>query len=72
MCTTDDFCNDDAGKYASYEPVMELNDSYNNWIMRYDLHCASGAKIGMIGSSFFLGWALTLMILPRVSDIYGR
>ena len=55
-----------------YRPNMALEDSYDNWIMRYDLHCASSSKIGMIGSSFFLGWVLTLMILPRISDIYGR
>ena len=51
---------------------MALEDSYDNWIMRYDLHCASSSKIGMIGSSFFLGWVLTLVIFPRISDIYGR
>ena len=51
---------------------MKLEDSYDNWIMRFDLHCASPSKIGLIGSAFFAGWVFTLAIIPRISDLYGR
>lgn len=52
---------------------MELDDSYNNWIERYDLHCASGFKIGLIGATPFIGWVITLTFLPRLSDaVFGR
>lgn len=37
-----------------------------------DLACTSGAKIGLLGSIYFVGWAFAALILPRLSDIYGR
>jgi len=51
---------------------MELRDSYHNWIGRLDLVCASGSKIGFIGSSFFIGWFISLTFVPRLADLYGR
>ena len=69
-CKPTDFCNDPTVK--SFEPNMDLPDSYNNWVQRFDLHCASGGKIGLIGSSLFIGWVTTLLIVPRISDRYGR
>ena len=70
-CTPADFCND-TSTISSYEPNMDLTDSYENWIGRYGLECASGAKIGIIGSAFFVGWVISLLIVPRVSDTHGR
>ena len=40
--------------------------------MKLDLACQSDFTIGMIGASYFIGWACTLLILPRFADIYGR
>ena len=52
---------------------MDLPDSYDNWILRYDLHCASGMKIGMISAIVFIGWIVTLTFLPNLSDtVFGR
>jgi MFS family permease len=28
--------------------------------------------IGLMGSSFFLGWVISCIFLPRLADIYGR
>ena len=71
-CKPKDFCAPDSS-VTSFRPNMELKDSYYNWVLRYDLHCASGAKIGMIGASFFIGWIITLLFVPRLSDAYlGR
>lgn len=69
-CKPKDFC--DNPDVLSYEPNWDREDSYNNWITRFDLHCASNSKIGLIGSSYFSGWALTLTFLPRLSDLFGR
>lgn len=69
-CKPKDFC--DNPDVLSYEPNWDREDSYNNWITRFDLHCASNSKIGFIGSSYFTGWALTLTFLPRLSDLFGR
>lgn len=51
---------------------MALSDSYDNWVGRFSLECASKSTIGFLGSSFFIGWIVTLTFLPRLSDLYGR
>ena len=66
----EDFCNNPTVTF--YTPNMTLEDSYENWIHRFDLTCASDAKIGFIGTSYFIGWICTLIFIPRFSDIYGR
>ena len=70
ICTPADFCSDPT--VTSYEPNMDLADSYYNWILKYDLHCASKMKIGIIGSVPFIGWVSTLLFIPRLADVYGR
>ena len=69
-CTPKEFCNNP--NVVSFEPNMDLEDSYDNWVMRFDLHCASPDKIGAIAASFAFGWVLTLLIIPRLSDLHGR
>ena len=51
---------------------MNLEDSYDNWVQRFNLHCASKSKIGFISSAFFAGHVFTLIWVPRVSDLFGR
>lgn len=70
VSTPEDFCHDT--KVESYTPNMELEDSYDNWVTSLNLHCASGTKIGFLGGAFFLGWAITVLFLPRISDLFGR
>ena len=66
----DDFCNDP--NVRSYVPNMALNDSYDNWVNRFDLTCAPKSKISLIGTAYFVGLICTMVILPRFSDLYGR
>ena len=47
-------------------------ESIHNWHQKFDLMCESKFKVGMIGSSFFIGWCLSLLWVPRLADIYGR
>ena len=70
ICTPADFCSDPT--VTSFEPNMDLADSYYNWILKFDLLCASKMKIGIIGSSPFIGWVSTLLFIPRLADVYGR
>jgi len=51
-CQPEDFCNDPS--VFSVKPNLELADSYDNWIISFNLQCASKADIGLIGSSFFI------------------
>jgi MFS family permease len=37
-----------------------------------DLICVSKKKIGLIGSSYFTGWTITLLWVPLLADKYGR
>ena len=34
--------------------------------------CEEDWKVGFLGSSFFIGWASSLLWMPRLADIYGR
>ena len=46
--------------------------SLQNWVDQYDLTCIEHAKIGLLGTMIFLGWMTSSMVVPRLSDIYGR
>ena len=70
ICKPEDFCKDP--NVLSYTPNMDLPDSYENWVGKLDLTCASGTKMGFIASAYFIGWISTLLFLPRLSDLYGR
>jgi len=70
VCTPADFCGNPL--VVSFKPNMALEDSYDNFIVRYDLHCAAKSEIGLIGSSFFIGSLISLTALPRFSDLNGR
>ena len=37
-----------------------------------DLTCVDHSTIGFLGTMLFLGWMTGSMIIPRLSDIYGR
>ena len=69
-CTPADFC--DNPNVISFEPNYGLEDTYDNWVQRFNLHCAPKSKIGFISSAFFAGWVFTLIWVPRVSDLFGR
>lgn len=43
-----------------------------NWIEQLDLTCASKDRIGLLGMAFFAGLFFGLLILPSLSDKYGR
>ena len=69
-CQPADFC--DSPDVVSYTPDKTHKDYYENLFNKFDLHCAPSYKVELIGSSFFLGWILTLAVIPRFSDKYGR
>lgn len=48
--------------------------SLHNWVEpdKLNLICEPGWKIGLMGSMVFVGWVITLPIIPRISDIYSR
>jgi len=44
----------------------------HNWVEKLNLECVDSFKIGLIGSSYFIGWVCTLLILPGLADYFGR
>ncbi len=73
------FCEDPTIKHK-----IDWDDriSLHNWVERLDLACkfyyvywfqgTSKAKIGLLGSIYFAGWAIAAILLPRLSDMFGR
>ena len=37
-----------------------------------DLECQPPGKIGLLGAAYMLGWAVSILWLPRLADIHGR
>lgn len=68
-CNADNICN---GTVISYEVDWDNINSLHNWVEKLDLTCEPGWKIGMLGSTVFIGWCATLPWLPRLSDVYSR
>jgi len=49
-----------------------MTDPIHGWSEKLNLACVNNYKIGLIGGSYFIGWVLTLLIVGRLADIYGR
>ena len=49
-------------------------ESYHNWVdpKKLDLTCKDEAVIGLIPSMYFVGFAVSCGIVPRIADLYGR
>ena len=43
-----------------------------NLIRRLQLECSSASQIGLIGSIYFIGWTVGALVIPSLSDRYGR
>ena len=48
--------------------------SFKNWVDpdKLDLTCESKVLIGFLGAFFFIGFAISSAIIPRIADLYGR
>ena len=42
----------------------------HNWFQDLNLMCSS--NVGLLGSLYFLGIAVSTFVIPRLSDIFGR
>ena len=69
-CARDDFCT--ASQPIQWKIDYSTNKALHNYVEKLNLTCASKITVGLIGSSFFFGWAFSLLWVPRLADIYGR
>jgi MFS transporter, putative metabolite:H+ symporter len=51
---------------------MDSDSTLINWIDKFGMQCAPKQQFGMFGSMFFAGVVIGSLVLPRLSDIYGR
>lgn len=55
-----------------YKVDYGAKKTIKNFIIQYDLHCASNNYISMIGSAFLMGTFTGSMFLPQLADLVGR
>ena len=68
-CVPKDFCKDSS---ISAEIDWSSNTSLHNWVEQLNLECADPDDVGFIGSSYFIGVMVSVLIIPRLSDLVGR
>lgn len=71
LCTAEYICEADS-RILDWHIDDSNSKTLQNWQQRLDLMCVPSWKVGMIGTSFFIGWASTLLWLPRFGDKFGR
>lgn len=76
-CTNIDFCESlreegSPTRALEYMVDTESPSSLNNWIQHFDLECAPKKQWGMFGALFFAGVTSGSLIIPRLSDKFGR
>lgn len=71
-CSQEDFCLDNKLDPTVDFRVKESLYSIDNWVKQYNLTCSSRKTIGSIGTLYFLGMILGSLVVPKLSDVYGR
>ena len=71
VCTASNICQGD-DRIASWEIDWNSDLSLHNWQEKLDLMCEPEWKVKMMVSSYFIGWCVTLLWLPLLSDGFGR
>lgn len=76
-CIPHYFCKNDlhaekGERVVNWSVVKDSNITLTNLMTKHDLICASKAVISSFGMSYFAGYASGSMILPALSDKYGR
>ena len=50
------------------------DETIDNWVSpdKFNLLCEPKWKVGLLGSFFFIGVVATMLVIPPLSDAYGR
>jgi len=67
-CSREDHCRDP----LAFPVDWESSRSVNNLVQQLGLECAEPYQIGMLGSSFFIGMTLFVVLITRLGDLLGR
>ena len=71
QCTQEEICVEHLDK-SQYHADKDDQEYLQNWIQKLDILCTPQAKIGFIGSAFFLGVISCIMVIPSFADKHGR
>jgi MFS family permease len=67
-CGPEDHCKDP----KLYPINWDATRSLHNWVEQLNLTCADSYQIGLLGSSFFAGMTVLVVIVTRLGDVIGR
>ena len=72
-CDREHICTDHIPK-NEWRINYDSENSYHNWVDpgKLDLTCVDKNVIGLLGSAYFLGFAISSGITPNLADKYGR
>ena len=56
----------------SYRSVKSDPNYLNNWVDKLGMLCESQSNIGFLGSSYYIGIVMAMLVIPALSDYYGR
>jgi MFS family permease len=57
---------------VSYRAIRSDPEYLDNWVDKLGLLCQPQHKIGFLGSSYFLGIITAMLVVPTLSDYFGR
>lgn len=57
---------------SSYRYVKTEPGFLNNWVDKLGILCESEQNIGFLGSSYYIGIVIAMLLVPALSDAYGR
>ena len=73
-CTKEEICR--AHSSGRMNLVYRANKSdpeyLNNWVIKLGLLCETKSRIGLLGSSYFVGIIAFIVFIPALSDRIGR
>ena len=72
VCESDQFCKSNSEIKFDYIKYDDEPKSLHNWVEQLDMKCKSNSEIGLIGTMYFVGIIFSVLIVPRISDLYGR
>ena len=70
-CTKDDVCAKEL-PHDRYKPDTSDPEYIDNWVEKFDLLCKPKSRLGLFGLYFFIGIISTIIVFPKIADMYGR
>lgn len=70
-CDINEVC-DGNSTITSWKIDWDNSRSLHNWVTNLNMHCSDNIILGYFGSLYFLGFLISSIIFPPLSDKVGR